>query len=880
MDRVLPATDALQDDEILELFDDCVRTWCRQRFTESANGGMFTPPQRMAVPLIHNGENVLICSPTGSGKTLSAFLSIIDRLFTLSRTEGLENSVYCLYISPLKSLANDIKKNLEEPLAGIREIAQAAGITSSEIRHGIRHGDVPASEKAKMARKPPHILNLTPETLAILLNSPSFRKKLATVRWVVVDEIHSLAGSKRGVHLAVSLERLEELVGEAGGKFVRIGCSATIEPLDEIGKFLVGAERDVRIVDTRFAREFDLQLLCPAADLIDTPFDELNARLYGIVHEHIQQHTNTLVFTNTRAGAERVLHNLRTSYPQWYTTENSGCHHGSMGKEGRLETEDRLKAGTLKVAATSTSLELGIDMPSVDLVLQIGSPKSVAALLQRIGRAGHRLGEVVKGRIIVLDRDELVECAVMLKEGSVGFVDRIHIPTGCLDVLAQHIFGMALERPWRIEDALRVVRRSYCYRDLTDAEFMSVIRYLAGMHAGLTERKIYAKIWYEPDTGMFGKRGRNARMIYFLNSGTIPDEFSCDVLTRDGTWVGNLDEKYLERMNKGDVFVLGGERFMCAYRRGGKLYVDRTRERPTIPSWYSEKLPLSFDLGNHVLEFRNAMIENVLGMDREELVSHLLSAYPIDENSARSICEIFEQQIRYLGNDAVPTRERIVVEEHVDMESRRRLYYCMTHYGLRFNDGFSRIVAAAISKDKTSNVSVGINDAGFAVSLPLEHRVDMPALLGNIRAEDCEAILQEAIGNTNLLKRVFRINAARSYMILKNYAGKRKSARRQQVSADMLIGLAKKLDDFSVLKETYREVIEDKFEVGNIRQVFSGIGTGEIEIVMKRAASPSPLAFGIATLGMSDAVYVEDKSSMLREFRRRVMQSIYGESAG
>ncbi len=875
MDNGTANTAEADDGAILDLLDENVREWCVRTF--GGRDALFTPPQRMAVPLIHEGKNVLVCSPTGSGKTLSAFLAIIDELVTLSRTEGLEDSVYCLYVSPLKSLANDIQKNLAVPLREIRGVMEERGVSCGEIRHAIRHGDVSRADKAKMSRKPPHILNVTPETLGILLNSPRFREKLKTVRWVVVDEIHSLAGSKRGVHLSVSLERLEALIGKPEGGFVRIGCSATIEPLDEIARFLVGAGRDVSIVDTRFAREFDLELVCPVPDLIEASPEEVNFRLYDIVHRMVQEHKNTLIFTNTRNGAERVLHNLRVRYPGWYTEENSGCHHGSMGKEGRLAIEEKLKSGDLRVATSSTSLELGVDMPHIDLVLQIGSPKSVAALLQRIGRAGHRLGEVVKGRILVLDRDELVECAVMLREGRDGFVDRIHIPENCLDVLAQHLFGMALEGRCSLDAVRAVVRRSYCYRDLTEGDLMSVVRYLSGAYAGFEERHIYAKIWHDEETGMIGKRGRNARMIYFLNSGTIPDEFSCDVLTRDQQWVGTLDEKYLERMNKGDVFVLGGQRYAFAYRRGGKLYVDPTTDRPTIPSWFSEKLPLSFDLGLHVLSFKEMMIRRMQDSEREDLVSHLLTEYPIDENSARSICEIFAQQVQYLGEGAIPTTERIVVEEQADLTNRRRLYYVMTNYGLRFNDGFSRIVAYLISQEVTTNVSVGISDTGFAVSLPLEKEADLPGIVGRLHPGGCEAILETAIDNTQLLKRIFRINASRSYMILRNYRGRRRSARRQQVSADMLISFAQSLEDFAVMKETYREVIEDKFEVANIKAIVEGVRSGEIAVAPTRVPSPSPMAFGIATLGITDAVYVKDKLSMLREFQRRVISSIAGE---
>lgn len=897
--------DALKDEEILDLFDEAVSSWWIRSF--SRYDELFTPPQRLAVPLINDEKNVLICSPTGSGKTLSAFISILNRLFVMARNNELENSVYCLYISPLKSLANDIQKNLEKPLSEIQAIAIEKGITSQEIRHAIRHGDVSAQDKSKMLKKAPHILNTTPESLGILLSSPRFREKLKTVRWVIIDEIHSMAGSKRGVHLSISLERLEELKrelwekeeaengwgvdgeqdlgnnGERGkfidpeaGSFARIGCSATIEPLDEIAAFLAGNDRPVEIVDTRFSRQFDLKLLCPVPDLIFTTSRELSDRLYGMVHRHVQEHKNTLIFTNTRNGAERVLYNLRSRYPQIYNESNSGCHHGSMGREGRLETEDRLKEGSLKVVCSSTSLELGIDMPHIDLVLQIGSPKSVAAMLQRIGRAGHSLDQVVKGRIIVLDRDELVECAVMLEKGRSGFVDRIHIPKNCLDALCQHLLGMALERQWDLNDVRHIIKRSYCYRDLKEEEFMSAVNYLSGNHAGLAERRVYAKIWYDEKTGLMGKRGRNARMIYYTNTGMIPDQFSCDVLTREGRWVGNLDEKYMEKLDKGDVFVIGGRSFKFCYRRGGNIYVDATTDRPNIPSWISEKLPLSFDLGKNVLRFKNDMLWLMRSKGSEEVVSWLLSQYPIDENSARSIYEIFLHQIGYLGEDSVSTDCRVVVEEGIDLENNRRVYYFLTNYGVRFNDGFSRMVAYLISREKTSNVYVSILDSGFMVSVPRSRKVDVYRTLMSIREENCEELLRKAVENTNLLKSIFRINATRSFMILRNYMGRRKSARRQQVSADMLIYFAKKLQDFAVLKESYREIIEDKFEVENIREILREIQSGEIDVVLKQADSPSPMSFGLATMGASDVVFAEDKLTMLKEFHRRVIDKIGG----
>ncbi|OPY25812.1 MAG: putative ski2-type helicase [Methanocella sp. PtaU1.Bin125] len=866
------ATLSHTDEEILELFEPSVRRWWKGHFgrMKKVNNGYFTPPQRLAIPLIHQGKNVLICSPTGSGKTLSAFTSIINELFLIADSEhGLENSVYCIYISPLKSLANDIHKNLGQPL---EEISKLYG-DEKLIRHAIRHGDTASEERASMLRKTPHILNTTPETLAILLNSPKFVEKLATVRWVIVDEIHSMADTKRGVFLSLALERLAEVTAKP---FVRIGCSATVEPLDRIAEFLAGCEdgvsREVSIVDTRFVREFDLKLLCPVPNLIEAPAQETNKALYSMIHGLIQESKNTLVFTNTRSGAERILYHLRRDYPEHYTEENSGCHHGSLSKGGRLDIEDKLKAGTVKLVTSSTSLELGIDMPYLDLVIQVGSPKSVSALLQRIGRAGHSLGQVVKGRVIALDRDELIECAVMLKKAQDGFIDGISIPENCLDVLTQHVFGMAINEPMEIDRVKRIVRRSYCYRNLSDHDFMSMLNYLAGNLPGMEDRSIYGKIWYDPETQKIGRRGKLARMIYYTNIGTIPDEFSCDVMTRsEQKWVGKLDEQYLEKLQKGDVFVLGGKFYEFQYRRGSKVYVDQSNSRPTVPSWFSERLPLSFDLGLHILDFRGMMAKRAGDRSTRKW---LLDAYPVDENSAASIYQIFDEQKRYTGADSISTRKRFVIEEHADKMHFRRYYYFQSNYGRPTNDGLSRILAYIISRERTSNVTLSVSDSGFFVSVPLSKKIDVKGYIMSLDETRARELLRASLEESQLLKRMFRINATRSLMILRNYKGHQKSAKRQQVSADMMLSYAHKLDDFAVLEESYREIIEDKLEIAHIQSIVRDIKDGSMEVDVIQVETPSPMSFGIASLSASDVVLAEDKTSLLKEFHRRVMEKI------
>jgi ATP-dependent helicase Lhr and Lhr-like helicase len=916
-----PESVEVDDRDVLELFEPAVREWWLREFGEYVpeNGGFFTPPQKEAIPAIHERENVLICAPTGSGKTLASFAAIINELFARERTGGsdeggsqsgetdptdtdgddggLENSVYCLYVSPLKSLANDIGRNLDVPLSGIAEILEGRG-ESTEIRHAIRHGDTPSSERQRMLQETPHVLNTTPETLAILLNSPKFREKLRTVEYVIVDEIHSLAENKRGTHLSVSLERLENLVERSP---TRIGCSATVEPLETMAEFLVGREaddsdemesRDYRIVDTRFAREYDVELVCPTDDLIHTPRELVQERFYDRLDGLIEDHTNTIVFTNTRSGAERVLQNLRERFG--YDESNSGCHHGSLSRESRQRVEEGLKDGELDVVTTSTSLELGIDMPHVDLVVQVGSPKSVAALLQRVGRAGHRLGRTVTGRVIALDRDELIECAVMLRKAEEGFVDRVFVPENAADVAAQHVYGMAINGVRREREVRATLERAYPYRSLSDADWESLMRYLTAGYEGLEERNVYAKVWRDtndPPDGehhypehpvgepLIGKRGRLARVIYMTNVGTIPDSFTCTVLTRgENERVGDLDESYLDTLDPGDVFVLGGQHFEFRYRRGSKVYVDRTSARPTVPSWFSERLPLSYDLAREILGFKRELTERYES-GGPPAVRSWLRGFPIDDHSVRAITRMFDEQVRYAGPRSVSTDERLAIEEEHDRDEYKRRYYVRSNYGRRFNEGFSRLLAYRCAQSANTNVNVAVADNGFALSMPLNRKVDLPSLIEGTDPEGVRGLLRESLAGTDLLQRYFRINATRSLMILKRYKGYEKSASQQQVSSEMLLGLAGDLEEFAVLEETYREILDDKLAVSAIEDVLRSICDGEIAIERERVDSPSPLSFGLATLSASDVVLAEDESAVLKEFHDRVLETIGEERA-
>jgi len=894
-DRHNVAPELVTDGDVFDSLAPAVQSWWFDQFGEYAreNEGFFTPPQEGAIPRVRDGTNTLVAAPTGSGKTLASFTAIVDELYRRQRESpaGLDNSVYCLYVSPLKSLANDIHRNLERPLSGIQERATERGETVDEIRHAIRHGDTSDSERRRMLEETPHILNTTPETLAILLNAPKFREKLRTVEYVIVDEIHSLADGKRGTHLSVSLERLERL---ADGSPTRIGCSATIEPLDAVGEFLVGREtpggpaRPFDVVDARFAREFDLQLCCPTDDLIDTPTEVVTGRFYEDLDRMIRDHTNTIVFTNTRSGAERVLHRLRERYDR-YSEANSACHHGSLSKEARQDVERRLKEGDLDVVTTSTSLELGIDMPHVDLVVQVGSPKSVAAMLQRVGRAGHRVGQTVTGRVVALDRDELLECATMLKKATEGFVDSVDVPERAHDVAAQHVYGMAIAAIRPEAEVRGVLERAYPYRNYTDTEWESLCSYLTADYDGLEEKNVYAKVWrdendppggehhheeFDSGTPLMGKRGRLARVIYMTNLGTIPDSFTCQVFTRaSDEWVGGLDEQYLDTLEPSDVFVLGGDRFEYRYRRGSKVYVDRTSSRPTVPSWFSERLPLSFDLGREIARFQRELLDRH-GTGGPPAVRRWLREFPLDDDAVRAIARLVDEQVRYAGPNSLSTDRRLVIEEHTDRGEYERTYFVHSLYGREFNDGLSRLLAHRCAQETAANVNVAVADNGFSLSMPLNRKVDLAGLLESVDPRDVRSLLRESLDGTDLLQRYFRIDATRSLMILKRYKGHEKSAQKQQVASEMLLGFAEDLDGFAVIEETYREILEDKLNVAGITTILDRVDAGDVAVETITVDSPTPRAFGLATLAASDVVLAEDESEVLQSFHDRVMEDI------
>jgi ATP-dependent Lhr-like helicase len=850
-------------EQISLVLNPLVKEWFFSKFKE------YSLPQQYGVMEIHKRNNVLISAPTGGTKTLTCFLSILNELVNLSEAGNLENHTYCAYVSPLKALNNDIEVNLKQPLKEITEIAKRHG-KDIDIRVAVRTGDTSAYEKSKMLKLTPHILITTPESLAVVLSSKLFREKLTQIWWCVVDEIHALAENKRGVHLSLSLERLQRL-----SNFTRIGLSATVAPLESVANYLVGQDRGCKIVDIRFMKKTDIKVISPVKNIMQADFYQRQDATYNLIHNLIQEHRTTLIFTNTRAATERIVHNLKEKFPRHYIenadskeTRGIGAHHGSLSRRHRLEIETRLRQGKLKAVVTSTSLELGIDIGYVDLVILFGSPKSVARASQRIGRSGHKLHDTAKGRIVVLDRDDLVECSLILKNVIEEKIDKIHIPENCLDVLAQQIFGMAIEDIYDLDELYSIIRKSYCYKNLSRQDFDNVISYLAGEYVSLEDRNVYAKIWKHENK--IGRKGKLARVLYMTNIGTIPEQTAIKVKIGDAM-VGTIEEAFLEKLRKGDIFVLGGETYQFLFARGTVAQVAAVAGRkPTVPQWFSEMLPLSFDLALEIQKFR-LDINDLFTAKRtkQEILDFIYRYLYVDENAANSIYEYFREQFMYTE---VPHLRKLIVEHYTDeFENKHIIFHSL--YGRRVNDVLSRALAYAISRQQHRDVEISVTDNGFV--LKCSKKVIPMKAFALLKSDELRQVMENAIDRSQVLVRRFRHCATRALMILRQYKGIRKSVGKQQVSSMILINAARRISkDFPILKEAKREVLEDLMDVQSAAFVIKQVENKDIEIKEIFTTIPTPFAFNLVMQGYQDILKMEDKVEFIKRMHDMVLAKI------
>ncbi|MEK6840906.1 MAG: ATP-dependent helicase [Nanoarchaeota archaeon] len=850
--------------EIKEILHPLVSEWFFSKFQE------FSPPQKYGVLSVWKRKNILISAETGGTKTLTAFLSILNHLVILAEKHELKEKVYAVYTSPLKALSNDIHKNLIEPLHEIEALAEKRKIKLQKIRIALRTGDTTTTDKAKMLKNPPHILITTPESLAIVLTSKNFIEKMKEVEFCIVDEIHSL-DNKRGAYLSLTLERLNEV---STSWPVKIGLSATIEPMDQVALFLVGIDNDREVETAKISlnKKIDIQVLSPVKNVVED--EGLHLKMYNLISELVQEHKTTLIFTNTRSATERVVNYLKERFPTVYGDENIAAHHSSLSKEHRFDIEEKLRQGKLKVVVCSTSLELGIDIGFIDLVIMLGSPKSSSRALQRMGRAGHQLHNTAKGRFIILDRDDLVECSVIQKEMTERKINEVKFPKNCLDVLSQQIYGMAIYKIWKEDELFKTIRKSYCYSSLTRSDFLDVISYLSGEYA-LEKNHVYGKIWRDEETKEIGKRGKLARVIYMTNIGTIPEESFIRVkISGTEEPVGMIDEAFLSRMKRGDVFVLGGKKYLYKYTRGMNLYVSsEVRRNPTIPSWFSEMLPLSFDSALEINRFRALMKKKLKSeKSKHEIIESIKSYLYIPKETAEAVYNYFLEQHSFLE---IPDENTIIIEKFTDPEQEKKYLLFHTLYGRRVNDALSRAIGYITGALGGRDIELGISDNGFYLS---GENMMLKRALENLKEKNLEKFLKESIDRTDVLARRFRHCATRALMILRSYKGQRRTVGKQQMKSHFLLAAVKRIsNEFPILREARREIFEDLMDIDNARLVLKWIEQGKVNLKIIETGLPSPFALNLILQGHSDLIKIEDKQAFLRRMHQLHIQNMMKE---
>ncbi len=829
-------------------------------FAHAFPGGP-TDAQRAAWPAIAAGRDTLVAAPTGSGKTLTAFLVAIDSLVRRGLgDEGLADETSVVYVSPLKALSNDIHVNLDAPLAGIRAELQSLGLPDVAIRSAVRTGDTPQRERALARRKPPHLLVTTPESLYVLLGSDGGREMLRTARTVIVDEIHSVAASKRGSHLALSLERLEKLVGEAGGERpVRIGLSATQKPIDEVARFLVGAQAvregraDCAIVDIGYARQRDLALVVPPTPLSAVMSNDQWEQVYDQLAALAVAHRATLVFVNTRRMAERTARHLAERLGD----ERVAAHHGSLARETRLDAEQRLKRGELQLLVATASLELGLDIGDVDLVCQIGSPRSISTFLQRAGRSGHSVGGTPKARLFPGTRDELVECAALLDCVRRGELDALRVPIAPLDVLAQQIVAEVASCGECDEGELHsLVRRAWPYAKLAREDFAAVVRMLA---EGFTTRQGPRSAWLHRDAvhGRLRPR-RGARLTALTSGGTIPDTGDYTVvLEPEALMVGTVNEDFAVESLAGDVFQLGNTSYRILRIEPGRVRVEDAKGAPpSIPFWLGEAPGRSDELSAGVSRLRTEVERRLAadaGRGRDAARDWLVSRVGLDDAAASQIVDYLHRTCVGLG--ALPTQRRIVIERFPD-ESGGAQLVVHSPFGSRINRAWGLALRKRFCRKFDFELQAAATEDAIVLSLSTRHSFALADVARYLHSETALDVLVQALLAAPMFGARWRWNATTA-LALPRFAGGRKVAPQLQrmksedllaavfpdqvACAENLVG-EREIPDHPLVAQTLHDCLNDAMDAPGWLRLLRAIESGRIEVLARDVVEPSPFA--------------------------------------
>ena len=840
---------------VLELFHPAVQAWFASAFAGP------TGAQADAWPAIKAGRHALVAAPTGSGKTLAAFLAAIDTLVREGVEHGLRDETHIVYVSPLKALSNDIQKNLAAPIAGIRSELERFGLPDVDIRTFVRTGDTPQGEREKMRRRPPHIVVTTPESLYILLTSESGRKMLSTTRTVIVDEIHAIAPNKRGAHLALSLERLQAL---AGRDLVRIGLSATQKPISEIAKFLVGAgTEDCTIVDTGHVRHRDLAIELPPSPLEAVMSGEVWTQVYDRLAELVREHRTTLIFVNTRRLAERAARHLS----ERIGSDNVTAHHGSLARDQRLNAEQRLKRGELRALVATSSLELGIDIGDVDLVCQIGSTRSIGALLQRVGRSGHSVGGTPKGRLFPLSRDELCDCAALLDSVRRGELDQITVPQKPLDVLAQQIVAEVALQEWNEAELLALYQRAYPFRSLSRDEFNEVVLMLSdGFHTPRGRRS--AHLHHDAVNGVLrGRRG--AALSAVTSGGAIPDTADYTVmLDPQAQVVGTVHEDFAVESLPGDVFQLGNTSYrIMRVERGTVRVEDAKGAPPSIPFWLGEAPGRTEEVSHSLSRLRATISTKLDEGGADAAVACLTESVQLDPVAAGQIVDYLAAAKAALTQ--LPTCDTVVLERFFD-ESGGMQLIVHAPFGSRINRAWGLALRKRFCRKFDFELQAAATEDAIVLSLSSSHSFPLADVAHYLSAKTVRPLLVQALLDAPMFGTRWRWNAGFALALLRFRGGHKVAPQLQRMASEDLLASIfpdqvacgenivgdREIPDHPLVRQTIDDCLHEAMDIDGLERVLNAIEQGQIKVLARDLTEPSPLALEI--LAARPYAYLDD----------------------